>query len=85
MTDRQLDRVTGALKQRVPVTAAGTDLPNGTCRCLIVSKDCLLNVMEEDGLTVRTNVQFFKGYNPCVVRQVRTGADAAMATIEAGY
>lgn len=60
------------------------DLPDGICRCLIVSGDCTLNVTEADGTNV-DDVQFFKGYNPYLVRRVRTGADAASVTIEAGY
>ena len=74
----------GPLKARRAVTAANADLPDGPCRCIIVSADCLLNITEVDG-TQRDNAQFFKGYNPCLVLQVRTGAGAGSVTIEAGY
>jgi hypothetical protein len=67
------------------VTASDSaDLPEGVCRGLIVSADCLLNIDLPDG-TTRSNAQFFKGYNPRMVRRVRTGAGAASVTIEAGY
>lgn len=84
MSDQQWGRQIGPLSKKVRVTPAAADLPGGVCRCLIVSKDCVLNVVEGDG-TARTNGQFFKGYNPVILRQVLTGADAATTTIEAGY
>ncbi len=57
------------------VTKADTDMANGKCRGLLVGTAGTANLMETDG-TVRTNVPLQAGYNPLVVRQVRTGGTA---------
>lgn len=69
---------------RAVTPSDSTDLPDGMCRCIIVSADCLLNIHDADGV-LRSSVQFFKGYNPRLVRRVKTGAGASGVTIEAGY
>lgn len=59
----------------VPVTKADTDLPTGTCRGLLVGTAGTANLQEQDG-TNRANVPLQQGYNPIVVKQVRTGGTA---------
>lgn len=58
-----------------PVTKANADLPLGTCRGLLVGTAGSANLTEIDG-TVRDDVPLQQGYNPLVVRQVRTGGTA---------
>lgn len=59
----------------VPVTKADGELPGGLCRGLLVGTAGTANLMERDG-TVRTGLPLQQGYNPLVVRQVRTGGTA---------
>jgi hypothetical protein len=67
------------------VTAHDTnDLTYGVCRAVFVSADCVLNVTFPDGRTL-DNMQFAKGWNPQMLKKIRTGADAASVTIEARY
>jgi hypothetical protein len=61
----------------VPVTKADAALPDGTCRGLLVGTAGTANLMEQDGVTIRTNVPLQQGYNPLVCEQVRTGGTAA--------
>lgn len=60
----------------VAVTAADADLPGGVCRGLLVGTAGLANLMDVDG-NVRTGIPLQQGYNPLVVRQVRTGTAAS--------
>lgn len=59
----------------VPVTKADADLPDGTCRGLLVGTAGTANLMDDTG-AIRTNVPLQVGYNPLVCRQVRTGGAA---------
>ena len=58
----------------VPVSKADADLPDGTCRALLLSAAASLNIMTAAG-NIRTNVALQAGYNPIRVKQVRTGGD----------
>lgn len=60
----------------IPVTPAATDLPDGPCRGLLVGTAGTANLTTLDG-TNRDNVPLQAGYNPLVVRKVRTGGTAA--------
>jgi len=59
-----------------PVTKADADLPGGIARSLTVGTAGTANLMQIDG-TIRTNYPLQAGYNPIVVRQVRTGGTAS--------
>ena len=58
------------------VTKADADLPDGACRGLLVGVAGTANLQQPDG-TTRTNVPLQQGYNPLVVKQVRTGGTAS--------
>lgn len=60
----------------VPVTKADTDLPDGTCRGLLVGTAGTANLHTKDG-TLRSNVPLQQGYNPLICKQVRLGGTAA--------
>ena len=60
----------------IPVTKADADLPDGVCRGLTVGTAGTANLMQEDG-EIRTNYPLQQGYNPIIVRQVRTGGTAS--------
>lgn len=62
-------------RKYVQVTKANADLPDGPCRALLAGTAGTVNLMELDG-TVRTDFPLQAGYNPIVVKQVRTGGDA---------
>jgi hypothetical protein len=59
-----------------PVTKADADLPDGICRALVCGTPGTVNLMEPDG-NIRTNYPLQVGYNPLIVRQVRTGGTAS--------
>jgi hypothetical protein len=59
----------------VKLTKVNTDLADGPCRCLLVGTAGSANLMESGG-EQRANVPLVKGYNPLVVRQLRTGGTA---------
>lgn len=59
----------------LPVTKANSNLPNGTCRALLVGTPGTANLMSAEGNT-RTNVPLQQGYNPLACKQVRTGGTA---------
>jgi hypothetical protein len=63
-------------EQYIPVTKADADLPDGACRGLLVGTAGTANLQQEDG-TNRANVPLQQGFNPLVVKQVRTGGTAA--------
>lgn len=60
----------------VPVTKANSNLPDGTCRSLLVGTAGTLNIMDNSGV-LRTNVPVQQGYNPIYCRQVNTGGTAS--------
>jgi len=60
----------------VPVTKADSDLPDGTCRALLVGTAGTANLQDADG-TNRANVPLQAGYNPLACKQVRSGGTAA--------
>ena len=60
----------------VPVTKAVTDLPDGTCRALLVGTAGTANIVDGSGVA-RTNVPLQQGYNPIVCQRVSTGGTAA--------
>lgn len=66
----------GALSVKyVPVTKANSDLPDGIAGGLLVGTAGTANLMDING-DVRTDVPLQAGYNPLVVKQVRTGGTA---------
>lgn len=59
-----------------PVTPDDVNpLPGGDCRCLLVGTGGTANLVQPDG-TLRTNVPLQTGYNPLIVKQVKTGGTA---------
>ena len=62
-------------EEYAPVTKADADLPDGPARGLLVGTAGTANLMETGG-TIRAAVPLQKGYNPLIVRQVRTGGTA---------
>lgn len=60
----------------IPVTKADADLPDGTCRGLLVGTAGTANLQDKGGNT-RANVPLQQGYNPLICKQVRTGGTAA--------
>lgn len=60
----------------VAVTKANGDLPEGTCRSLLVGTAGTANLTQADG-TERDGVPLQVGYNPIVCKQVRLGGTAA--------
>jgi hypothetical protein len=59
----------------VPVLKGADDLPDGTCRGLLVGTAGTANLTEDDG-TERNGVPLIAGYNFLVVKKVRTGGTA---------
>lgn len=69
------DASSGPAEDFVPVVKADADLPDGVCRGLLVGTAGTANLQGIDGVT-RANVPLQQGYNPLVVKQVRTGGTA---------
>lgn len=69
------DLQTTPSRRLVPVTLADSDLPEGTCRGLMVDTAGTLNLMDAEG-NIRAAVKVQKGFNPIAVRQCRTGGTA---------
>lgn len=80
------DASSAPLDDLVPVTLAGTPLPNGTCRCILVETAGRVNITMQDGTTVRQNVPLQAGYNPIVASAINAPTAGTAATgIFAGY
>jgi len=67
---------TNPVTQYVPVTKADSDLPSGTCRCLLVGTAGTAKLMQPNG-TIRDDVPLQAGYNPLEVKQVMLGGTAS--------
>jgi hypothetical protein len=65
----------GPARRITPVTKADSDLPQGTCRGLLVGTAGTANLGEYDG-TIRADVPLQQGFNPLSVKQVRIGGTA---------
>lgn len=59
-----------------PVTKADSNLPDGTCKALLVGTAGTANLMDVLG-NIRANVPLQQGFNPLACRQVRTGGTAS--------
>ena len=60
----------------VLVTKSDTvDLPDGTCRALLVGAAGAANLIDPDG-TLRPDVPLQQGYNPLGAKRVKTGGTA---------
>jgi hypothetical protein len=70
------DASTSSAGYWVAVTKADADLPNGKCRGLLVGTAGTANLADAD-INITTAVPLQAGYNPLVVRQVRTGGTAS--------
>lgn len=70
------DASTAPSDNYVPVTKANADLPDGTCRGLLVGTAGTANLTTPAGVE-RANVPLQQGYNPLVCKQVRTGGTAS--------
>lgn len=72
----------GTVRQVVPasriasVAKVDSDLPNGTCRALLVGTPGACNLMDAEG-NIHENVPLQLGYNPIAVKQIRTGGTAS--------
>jgi len=58
-----------------PVTKADSDLPDGPARGLLVGTAGTANLMDGAG-EIRSGVPLQAGFNPMMVKQVRTGGTA---------
>lgn len=68
--------ITSPAAEYVQATKADADLPDGVAKGLLVGTAGTANLMDGTG-TIRTSVPLQAGYNPLIVRQVRTGGTAA--------
>ena len=60
-----------------PVTKSdSTDIANGPCRALLVGTAGTANLIDASGTEV-ANVPLQQGYNPIMVRRIKTGGTAA--------
>lgn len=74
LTRNQLAKTTSA-SDVIPVTKADADLPNSTCRALLVGTAGTANIKTHSG-EIRTNVPLQQGENHIMCLQVRTGGTA---------
>lgn len=66
----------GPAAQILPVTKSDTnDLPNGTCRALLVGTPGTANLVDASG-NVANSVPLQPGFNPIGVRRLMTGGTA---------
>jgi hypothetical protein len=69
--------LTAPAAKLVPITPDDeTDLPDGTCRALLVGTAGTATLIDASG-GERTGVPLQQGYNPIGVRRVKTGGSAA--------